>query len=115
MLTMKSIVRMVNLIIFTVLTLLIRKITAIIDFFYPKDDKTIVFGSDATNRLSGDPKAMFEEMRRNHRNYHVYFITKTPREKGHIKSNSFRSLLVFLRARYIVSSHTQGLWLLWFL
>ncbi len=104
---MKSFVRMLNLILFNVMILLVRKITALLDFFYPKDDKTIVFGSDATNRLSGDPKAMFEEMRRNHRNYHVYFITKTPREKGHIQSNSLSSLFIFLRARYIVSSHTN--------
>lgn len=103
---MTSYAQKLSRIIFTLIILLIRKITAFLDYFYPKDDKTIVFGSDATNRLSGDPKAMFEEMRRNHRNYHVYFITKTPREKGHIQSNTLSSLIIFLRARYIVSSHT---------
>ena len=84
---------------------LVQEISSILDFCYPKDNSLIIFGSDFTNRLSGDPKAMFEDVRKNHPEYRAYFITKTPTEPGTIKSNTLRTLLIFLSARFCVTSH----------
>ena len=59
---------------------LFREFTRFLDYFYPKDDKTIVFGSDGAKRVSGDPKGMFEFMREHHPEYDVYFFTNNPKE-----------------------------------
>jgi CDP-glycerol glycerophosphotransferase len=83
-------------------------VIGVFDFIYPKDDATIVFGSDGTRRMSGSPRAMFEDMKRNYPDYQVYFITQTPKRKGEILPNTLRTLLIFLRARYAVSSNAPS-------
>jgi len=84
---------------------MIRAITPLLDYFYPKDDKTIIFGSDSTWSISGDPKAMFEYMRSHYPKYKVFFFTQKPTERGHVNPKSIESLFIFLRARYGVSSN----------
>ena len=84
---------------------LARVITPILDFVFPKDNYTIVFGSNSTHSITGSPKAMFERICLEHPRYNAYFITQRPKRAGEIKANTLSSLRIFLKARYIVSSH----------
>lgn len=77
------------------------------DFLYPKDNKTIVFGSNTGEFVSGSPKALFEHIKENHQEYKVYFYT--PFEKSlnmHARIKySINFAPVFFRAKFLVSSH----------
>ncbi|MHA1864223.1 MAG: CDP-glycerol glycerophosphotransferase family protein [Candidatus Thorarchaeota archaeon] len=83
---------------------LIHEVVRILDYLYPKDKRTIVFGSYGTKSISGDPRWMFERMQKEHPEFSVYYFTNKPTKKGHIPPSSLRSLLIFLRAKYGVTS-----------
>jgi len=84
---------------------IVESVSPILDFIFPKDNYTIVLGSNSTRSVTGSPKAMFERIQKEHPRFNAYFITKNPKRQGEIKANTLHSLLVFLRARYLVSSH----------
>lgn len=79
-------------------------LTPIMDFFYPKDKSVIIFGSDGGMRMSGDPKALFLNIKKKFPDYNLYFYIKKPTNAGHVKMHTLSSLFLFLRARYAVSS-----------
>jgi CDP-glycerol glycerophosphotransferase (TagB/SpsB family) len=85
----------------SLLTLIIQ----FLDFIFPKNNETIIFGSNGGKYMMGTPKALFTSLKRDFPRYHVYFFLLQPREFSHIGPFSFRSLLTFLRAKYIVFSH----------
>ena len=51
---------------------------------------------------------MFERMQEKHPEFSVYYITNNPSKKGHLPSNTLRSLLIFLRAKYGTNLHIIG-------
>ena len=80
---------------------------AFLDFVYPKNSKTIVFGSDTGEFVSGSPKALFEHIKQNHPEYGIYFYT--PFEKSLDTYAKLKYILkfapVFFKAKFLVSSH----------
>lgn len=68
-----------------------RYFVEFLDFLYPKDNKTIVFGSNTGEFASGSPKALFDYIKENHPEYKVHFFL--PSEK---------SLDIYARIKYIV-------------
>jgi len=95
----------------------VRNIRTILDFFlyfsvfldyvYPKDNKTIVFGSNNGEFISESPKALFEHIKNIHPEYDVYFYTpfkKTLSANAKIKY-ILRFAPIFFKAKFLVSSH----------
>lgn len=85
--------------------IIIGKLVALLDFFVPKDARLIVLGSNSTNAVTGSPKALLESIRKEHPSIKAFLLTKKPTNPGEIKANSLSSLRVFLRAKYLISSH----------
>lgn len=79
----------------------------ILDFFYPKNDKLIIFGSNTGEYASGSPKTLYEYIKKNHEEYEVYYYL--PFEKSlNFRERVFHILIflpTFLRARVLASSH----------
>jgi CDP-glycerol glycerophosphotransferase (TagB/SpsB family) len=82
-------------------------LAAFLDFLYPKDNKTIVFGSETGEFVSGSPKALFAHIKENHPEYKVYFYT--PFKKSLETYAKIKYILkfahIFFKAKFLVSSH----------
>ena len=79
------------------------------DFFYPKNDKVIIFGSFNGNYFSGCPKALFEFVKKEHPEYHVFFYLPFTKDNyWEILKEIIRFCPIFFSARFIVSSHPSS-------
>jgi CDP-glycerol glycerophosphotransferase (TagB/SpsB family) len=78
-----------------------------VDYLHPKDNWTIVFGSNTGEFISGSPKALFEYMEKHHPEYKVYYYLPFNRSLSMAQRVKYilRFTPVFLRARFLVSSH----------
>jgi CDP-glycerol glycerophosphotransferase (TagB/SpsB family) len=80
---------------------------AFLDLVYPKNSKTIVFGSNTGEFVSGSPKALFEHIKQNHPEYKIYFYTPFKKSLG--TSAKIKYILkfahIFFKAKFLVSSH----------
>jgi len=78
-----------------------------IDLIYPKDNKTIVFGSNTGEFVSGSPKALFEHIRENHSEYKIYFYTPFKKSLGTYAKITYilNFAPLFFKAKSLVSSH----------
>lgn len=85
----------------------IQSLIRLIDYFYPKDKKSILFGSNMGEYISGSPKALYDYILINHPEYKVNFYNPFRRDA------SFRDILlyiityahIFFRAKFLVGSH----------
>jgi CDP-glycerol glycerophosphotransferase (TagB/SpsB family) len=81
--------------------------TILLDYLHPKDNRTIVFGSDTGEFISGSPKALFEHIKKRHPEYKVSYYL--PFNRSLSMSQRVKYILrfapVFLRAKFLVSSH----------
>ena len=79
----------------------------LIDFIYPKHKKTIIFGSNSGEFISGSPKALFEYMKEKHPEYKIYFFA--PFNKNFSFCKLIKYILsffpIFLKAKFLISSH----------
>jgi CDP-glycerol glycerophosphotransferase (TagB/SpsB family) len=92
-------------IISTILTPL-EYMMAFLDFFYPKDKKTILFGSEMGEFVSGSPKALFKYVQKNHPEYKIFFYS--PFMKSTVLAKVKYVIMhapIFFRAKFLVSSH----------
>jgi CDP-glycerol glycerophosphotransferase len=80
---------------------------AFLDFLYPKDDKTVLFGSDNGEFASGSPKALFEYMKKKHPEYKILFYSPFMKPKALEKVKYvFTCAPLFFRAKFLVSSQS---------
>lgn len=84
---------------------LLLTVTRFLDFFYPKNENVIVFGSNAGRHMTGSPFALFDGIHRAAPEASAYFMTLKPSGPFQISPFSLKGFLCFLRAKYIVSSH----------
>jgi CDP-glycerol glycerophosphotransferase len=86
----------------------IEILISFLDFFYPKDNKTILFGSNTGEFVTGSPKALFEYINNNHPDeYDVFYYLpfhKTFRLNERM-NYILRLLPIFFKAKFLVSSH----------
>ena len=79
----------------------------LLDYLHPKDNRTIVFGSNTGEFISGSPKALFEHMAKHHPEYKVYYYL--PFNRSLSMSQRVKYILrfapLFLSAKFLVSSH----------
>ena len=87
------------------LTTILGLIVQFLDFITPKHEKTIIFGSNGGEYMMGTPKALFTSLKCDYPSYHVYYFLLKPSESSHIGPFSIFSLILFLRAKYLVFSH----------
>lgn len=79
----------------------------LMDFIYPKGSKTIIFGSNTGEFISGSPKALFEYIKNEYPDYRAYFYTPFNEQM----SMSLRIIYIikfipiFLNAKFLISSH----------
>lgn len=80
---------------------------AFLDFLYPKDNKTIVLGSNTGEFVSGSPKALFEHIKQNHPEYKIYFYTSFKKSLGTYAKIKYilNFAPLFFKAKFLVSSH----------
>ena len=80
---------------------------AFLDLVYPKNSKTIVFGSNTGEFVSGSPKVLFEYIKQNHSEYKVYFYTPFKKLLGTYAKIKYilNFAPVFFKAKFLVSSH----------
>jgi CDP-glycerol glycerophosphotransferase (TagB/SpsB family) len=94
-------------IIYIILTPL-EYITAFLDFFYPKDNKTVMFGSDNGEFVSGSPKVLFEYMKKNHPEYKIFFYSPFMKLKTLEKVKYVLTCApIFFRAKFLVSNQSS--------
>ena len=79
----------------------------LIDFIYPKHKKTIIFGSNSGEFISGSPKALFEYMKDKHPEYKVYFFMPFEKELNiYARMKYIISFAhIFFKAKFLVSTH----------
>jgi len=79
----------------------------LIDFIYPKHKKTIIFGSNSGEFISGSPKALFEYMKEKHPEYKIYFFTPFNKKFSFCKLTKYilSFFPIFLKAKFLISSH----------
>jgi CDP-glycerol glycerophosphotransferase (TagB/SpsB family) len=85
----------------------LKYIASFIDFLYPKDNKTIVVGSNTGEYASGSPKALFEYIRENHPDYKVYYYLPYQENSGYRQMLKYiiRFAPYFFRAKFLITSH----------
>ena len=76
-----------------------------LDYIYPKNAHTIVFGSNNAKVMSGSPKALFESIQSRFPEFNVYYLLRNPSNHRQISPLSLNGLCTFLQAKYLVSSH----------
>lgn len=81
-------------------------IVTLIDYFYPKNNKLIIFGSNVGEFASGSPAALYEYFK-NKNDYEIYFYTPFEESKSFFEKIRyiFKYIPLFFRAKYLVSSH----------
>jgi CDP-glycerol glycerophosphotransferase (TagB/SpsB family) len=86
---------------------IIELFVSLFDSFYPKDDRTIIFGSNAGEYASGSPKALYEYVKKAHPNYKIYFYKPFDRSSSKLKKIAYilKFVPIFFRAKVLVSSH----------
>lgn len=80
---------------------------AVLDLIYPKNNKTVIFGSNTGEYASGSPKALHDHIKSRHEDYHAYYYLPF---QGSMKPMElikyvFKFLPKFLSARFLVASH----------
>ena len=81
--------------------------TILLDYLHPKDNRTIVFGSNTGEFISGSPKALFEHVEKHNPEYKVYYYLPFNRSLSMSQRIKYilRFATVFLGAKFLVSSH----------
>lgn len=80
---------------------------AFLDFIYPKNNKTIVFGSNTGEYASGSPKSLYDHIRSEHEDYMVYYYLPFGGSMKIMETLRYviKVLPKFLGARFLVASH----------
>lgn len=78
----------------------------VIDFFWPKNENCIVFGSQQGNSMSGSPKYLFEFIKKNYPKFKVSYYLPL-RQTGFLSQVQYiiKFAPTFFQAKILVSSH----------
>ncbi|MHA1863239.1 MAG: CDP-glycerol glycerophosphotransferase family protein, partial [Candidatus Thorarchaeota archaeon] len=81
------------------------QIIRFLDYFYPKDSRIILFGSNSGLVMSGSPKALFLSLTESYPKYKSYFNVRKPTQSNQINVLTLRGFILYLKAKFLVSSH----------
>lgn len=78
-----------------------------LDLLYPKNDKLIICGSNTGGYASGSPNAMYQYIKKNHKEYKVYYYLPFQKNMSLIQRLVYviRFFPIFLNAKFLISSH----------
>lgn len=85
-----------------------KKIIEILDYIIPKQKDIIIFGSNGGNKISGNPKFLYEYLYGDNY-YNCYFYLNNENKSSNIINyKSLENIWVFLRAKTLIGSHGLG-------
>lgn len=78
-----------------------------LDYFWPKKDNLIIFGSELGQYASGSPKALFEYFKDSKNDYDILFYTPFDKSRSFFGKISYilKFSPFFFKAKFLVSSH----------
>jgi CDP-glycerol glycerophosphotransferase (TagB/SpsB family) len=85
----------------------LRFLVELLDIVYPKDDKTIIFGSHSGEFMSGSPKALYDFALSNKYDFRCYYYLPFGQHRNFVQIFVYilKYFHKFFRARYLVTSH----------
>jgi CDP-glycerol glycerophosphotransferase (TagB/SpsB family) len=85
----------------------LKLLSVLIDLFYPKNDKTVILGSNTGEFASGSPQALFDYLRTHHPEWQVYYYLpyKEASGLGSLIKYVFKFAPLFFKAKFLVTSH----------
>lgn len=81
----------------------------ILDYFWPKEKKIIICGSNSGKKMSGNSKIIYEYLKNKKKYKSYYYLNDNYTSNSDILNyKNLKSILIFLKAKTLIGSHGLG-------